>query len=105
MVVVVGTIDTMVLADVEKIPVLPLVRRGDLPSESHACDSGGRKACTITSLGKNERDVANTIPRSSSPRREGHRGRPRGSAASVPSASNASTMRFAAMSGTAFGEG
>src|SRR5437764_3306692 len=66
----------------------PLVIGGVLPSESHGCDFGGRTECTITSLGKRERGVGITTRRSSSPRREAHRGRPSGSVASVPSASN-----------------
>ena len=81
-----------------------LVTGAVLPSESHCCDFGGRRACITTSLGKNERGVANTILRSSSPRREAHRGRPSGSAASVPSASSASTTRSVVMSDTACGE-
>jgi len=51
--------------------------------------SEGKRECITTSLGKNERGVANTTQRSSSPRREAHRGRPSGSAASVPCGSNA----------------
>src|SRR5436190_19683229 len=52
----------------------PLVIEGVLPSESHGCDLRGSDACTTTSLGKSERDVGITTRRSSSPRREAHRG-------------------------------
>ena len=65
--------------------------------------SGGVEECTTTSLGKSEHGVATTTRRSSSPRREAHRGRRRGSAASVPFASSASTTRSGAMNATACG--
>src|SRR5436309_13164954 len=90
----------MVHKEAGGIVEIPLVRGGVDASESHACDFGGRRKCTITSLGKSERDVAISTRRSSSPRREAHRGRPRGSAVNVPFGSSASTTRFAATSGT-----
>src|SRR6266508_6897194 len=83
----------------------PLVKEGRNPSESQACDLRGRERCITTSHGKSGPAAESTIPRSSSPRREGHRGRPSGSAWTVPFVSSASTTHSAAMSGTGCGEG
>src|SRR5438093_7307107 len=94
----------MVRKEAGGIVEIPLVRRGVDASESHACDFGGRRKCTITSLGRSEHGVVSTTRRSSSPRREAHRGKPRGSAVSAPFGSSASTTRYGVMSATACGE-
>ena len=85
----------------------PLAKRGTYSPESHACDfgEGTGTTCITTSHGKSGRDVGNTIRRCSSPRRGDHRERPSGSAPIVRFASSASTMPFAATSGTGCGVG
>src|ERR1700675_1790264 len=101
-----SSLDTMVRTmrdEAENFLGVDLVTGQVFPSESHVCDFGGEIGCTITSLGKNVLGVVITTQRCSSPRREGHRGRQRGSAASAPCGSSASTTRFVATSDTACG--
>src|SRR3990170_7761592 len=80
-----------------------LSRRGGMPQNHTHVIQGGREECITTSRGRNGRGAENTIPRSSSPRREAHRGRRRGSVLTAPFASSASTTPFVETNGMGCG--